>query len=201
MSAVRKPIFDAVRATVPNVWANPLNIQALDNLLDAFGVPRQDAGRTTSAKGIELIHSFEGYAFALADGSVRAYPDPATGGKPWTIGWGSTSDENGRPIEPGTIWTRERADARFRQHLGEFEAQVSKALGSSATTQGQFDAMVSLAYNVGVGNFSSSTLLRKHKAGDYAGAKAEFARWNRAGGKVMAGLTRRRAAEAALYAT
>ena len=201
MSAVRKPIFDAVRATVPNVWANPLNIQALDNLLDAFGVPRQDAGRTTSAKGIELIHSFEGYAFALADGSVRAYPDPATGGKPWTIGWGSTSDENGRPIEPGTIWTRERADARFRQHLGEFEAQVSKALGSSATTQGQFDAMVSLAYNVGVGNFTSSTLLRKHKAGDYAGAKAEFARWNRAGGKVMAGLTRRRAAEAALYAT
>ena len=60
--------------------------------------------------------------------------------------------------------------------------------------------MVSFAYNVGVGNLSASTLLKKHKAGDFKGAAAEFARWNKAAGKVMTGLTRRRAAEAALYA-
>jgi lysozyme len=59
--------------------------------------------------------------------------------------------------------------------------------------------MVSFAYNVGVGNLQSSTLLKKHKAGDYAGAKAEFAKWNKAAGKVMNGLTRRRTAEAQLY--
>jgi lysozyme len=59
--------------------------------------------------------------------------------------------------------------------------------------------MVSFAYNVGPANLASSTLLKKHKAGDYAGAAAEFAKWNKANRKVMAGLTRRRAAEAALY--
>ena len=61
--------------------------------------------------------------------------------------------------------------------------------------------MVSLAYNIGMGNFSASTLLRKHKAGDHAGAAAQFAVWNKANKKVMAGLTRRRAAEAALYSS
>jgi len=60
---------------------------------------------------------------------------------------------------------------------------------------------VSFAYNVGVGNLQSSTLLKKHKAGDYRGAVAEFAKWNKAAGKVLPGLTKRRAAEAALYST
>lgn len=195
----RKPIFDAVRVAVPNVWENSLNIQAMDNLLDAFGVPRDSEGRKTSAKGIELIHSFEGYAFALPDGSVRAYPDPATGGKPWTIGWGSTTDEDGKPIAPNTVWSRQRADARFSQHLGQFEESVLNLLDGSPVTQSQFDALVSFSYNIGATNLAKSTLLKKHKSGDYVGARAEFAKWNKANGRVMAGLTRRRAAEAALY--
>lgn len=197
----RKAIFDAVRAAVPDVWANPLNIQAMDNLLDALGVARDapDSGRSVSPAGIALIHGFEGYEKKRADGSVQAYPDPATGGKPWTIGFGSTTDERGQPITPGTVWSRERAEARFRSHLTDFEAGVSKAIGSAATSQAEFDAMASLAYNVGLDNFASSTLLKKHRAGDKAGARAEFAKWNRAAGRVMAGLTRRRAAEAALY--
>lgn len=195
----RKPIFDAVRVTVPNVWANPLNVQAMDNLLDAFGVPRDSEGRKTSAKGIELIHGFEGYAYALPDGSVRAYPDPATGGKPWTIGWGSTTDEQGQPIAPNTVWSRDRADKRFRQHLAQFEADVRKLLVDAPTTQGQFDALVSFAYNLGAVNLAKSTLLVLHKAGNHAGAQDEFKKWNKAAGRVMAGLTRRRAAEAALY--
>lgn len=198
MTNPRKAIFDAVKAAVPAVWSDPLNIAAMDNLLDAFGVPR-DGQMRTGDKGIALIHSFESYARALPDGRCQAYPDPGTGDKPWTIGWGSTTDENGQPIAPGTIWTRERADRRFRQDLAVFEDAVRKAIGSARTTQNQFDAMVSLAYNIGAKAFAGSTLARLHRAGDTAGALGQFARWNKAGGKVMAGLTRRRAAEAALY--
>jgi len=148
----------------------------------------------TSAAGIKLIHQFEGC-------KLTAYPDPGTGGAPWTIGWGSTTDENGKPIAPGTVWTQERADKRFVQHLGQFERQVIRLLGGAiaSTTQSQFDALVSFAYNVGATALGGSTLLKKHKAGDYVGAAAEFARWNKAGGRVMAGLTRRRTAEAELY--
>ena len=146
--------------------------------------------------GIKLIQSFEGCAKKRADGAYDAYPDPGSGGDPWTIGWGST----GPDIKRGVVWTQKQCDDRFASHVGEFAANVEKAIGGAATTQHQFDAMVSLAYNIGMGNFSASTLLRKHKAGDRAGAQAQFAVWNKAAGKVMAGLTRRRAAEAALYA-
>ena len=155
----------------------------------------------TSKAGIDLIHAFEGYAKLQPDGSCRAYPDPGTGGKPYTIGWGSTTDEEGNDIQPGTVWSRARADRRFVQHLGQFERQVLAALGTSAeaTSQPQFDALVSFAYNVGPDALRRSTLLRKHKAADHAGAAREFARWNRAGGHVLRGLTRRREAEAKLY--
>jgi lysozyme len=145
----------------------------------------------------KLIQQFEGCAKKNPDGTFAAYPDPGSGGDPWTIGWGST----GADIKKGVVWSQQQCDDRFSAHVDEFGAKVAAALGGAATTQHQFDAMVSFAYNVGVGNFQSSTLLRKHKAGDYAGAAAEFAKWNKAAGKVMAGLTRRRAAEAALYAS
>jgi GH24 family phage-related lysozyme (muramidase) len=146
---------------------------------------------------IRLIQEFEGCAKKQPDGSFLAYPDPGTGGDPWTIGWGST----GPDIRKGVVWTQQQCDDRFAEHLDEFATKVSNLLGDSPTTQCQFDAMVSFAYNVGVGNLSASTLLKKHKAGDYKGAAAEFARWNKAAGKVLPGLTRRRTAEAALYAS
>ncbi|MBV9881829.1 MAG: lysozyme [Sphingomonadaceae bacterium] len=145
--------------------------------------------------GIKLIQSFEGCAKKRPDGSYDAYPDPGTGGDPWTIGWGST----GPDIKRGLVWTQKQCDDRFAAHVADFAKNVAAAVGGAATTQHQFDAMVSLAYNIGMGNFSASTLLRKHKAGDYAGAAAQFAVWNKANKQVMAGLTRRRAAEAALY--
>ena len=155
----------------------------------------------TGSKGIALMHEFEGYAKKLPNGDCEAYPDPGTGGAPWTIGWGSTKDENGRNIKPGDVWTRERADARFQLHLRQFERQVRDALGDALanTSQEQFDALVSFTYNLGGANLRSSTLLRKHKAGDYEGAANEFVRWNRAAGRVMRGLTRRREAEASVY--
>ncbi|MBV8685381.1 MAG: lysozyme [Alphaproteobacteria bacterium] len=150
-----------------------------------------------SERCIKTIQQFEGCAKKRSDGSFEAYPDPGTGGDPWTIGWGST----GADIKKGMVWTQQQCDERFGEHVAQFAASVAKALGGAPTTQPQFDAMVSFAYNVGVGNLQSSTLLKKHKAGDYAGAALEFAKWNKAAGKVLPGLTRRRAAEAALYSS
>lgn len=151
----------------------------------------------TSAAGIALIHSFEKCV-------LFAYPDPGSrSGDPWTVGWGST----GPDIRKGTIWTQKQADDRFAADLIRFEDGVTKLLAGAPTTQNQFDALVSFAYNVGLDidtdttaeGLGDSTLLRKHKAGDFAGAQAQFAAWNKNDGKVMKGLVRRRAAEAALY--
>lgn len=113
-----------------------------------------------------------------------------------TIGWGST----GPDIKMGMTWTQAQADSRFARDLATFGAKVSAQLGNAPTTQDQYDAMTSLAYNIGVNAFSTSTVLRKHKAGDYPGAATAFGMWNKQAGKVLNGLTRRRAAEAHMYA-
>ena len=152
---------------------------------------------TPSESCVKLIQQFEGCARRRPDGGFEAYPDPGTGAAPWTIGWGST----GPDIQKGTVWTQQQCDERLGEHLNQFAAGVAKAIGGAATTQHQFDAMVSFSYNVGLGNLSNSTLLKKHKAGDYKGAAAEFAKWTKAAGKVLPGLVKRRAAEAALYAS
>ena len=136
----------------------------------------------------ELIKDFEGCR-------LKAYPDPGSGGDPWTIGWGAT----GPGIRRGVVWTQAQADGRLATDLVGYEASVVKALGGAPATDNQRGALISMAYNIGTGALASSTLIKKHKAGDYAGAAAEFARWNKASGKVLAGLTRRRAAEAAVY--
>ena len=139
-----------------------------------------------SQRGIDLIKQFEGY-------SSKAYPDPATGGAPWTIGYGTT---NG--VKPGMVITAEKAEKMLRDDVAKFESGVS-SLVTAPTTQGQFDAMVSLAYNIGLGGFGKSTLLKKHNARCYTCAADQFRVWNRANGKVMNGLTKRRAAERQVY--
>lgn len=164
----------------------PATIAALDRALARL-VPANDDGRKVSKAGLDLIHSFE-------QCRLSAYPDPGSAdGHPWTIGWGST----GPGIAKGVVWTQQQADDRFAADLAKFERGVS--IMAPKTTQGQFDALVSFAYNVGLAALNDSTLLRMHKAGDYAGAQLQFARWNKNDGAVMKGLTRRRAAEAALY--
>lgn len=150
-----------------------------------------------SPAGIALIQRFEGCGKRRSDGTFQAYPDPATGGAPWTIGWGST----GPDITPGTVWTQAQCDTRFTRDVNGFAVKVARLIGAAPTSQNQFDALVALAYNIGLTNLARSTLLARHKAGDDAGATAQFAHWNKGGGQVMAGLTRRRAAEAALYAS
>lgn len=157
--------------------------------------------RRTSKAGVALIHGFESLAKVRADGMVDAYPDPGSGGDPWTIGWGATGIDpfNGGRIKRGTVWTQEQCGIRFEQHLALFEQSVRATLGKAPVTQPQFDALVSFAYNLGGKALAGSTLMRLHKAGDYPGAAKQFLRWNKAAGKVMRGLTRRRTAEAELY--
>ncbi len=151
--------------------------------------------RRIGAQGIALIKRFEGCAKRRGDGSFEAYPDPGTGGDPWTIGWGAT----GPGIGPGTIWTQAQCDARLEADLMRFAAGVDRALGPAPTSQAQFDALVSFHYNTGA--IARATLTRLHRAGEFESAAREFSRWTRAGGHVLAGLVRRRAAEAALYAS
>ena len=136
--------------------------------------------------GKSLIQSFE-------QCRLSAYPDPGTGGEPITIGWGHTGG-----VKLGDTCTQEEADSWFATDLASFEDCVNDAL-EKEPTQNQFDALVSLAYNIGCKAISGSTLVRLLNSGDIDGAASQFARWNKAGGKVMNGLTRRREAERALF--
>lgn len=180
------------RVGVPadGLWG-PRTAEAIIAALDA-AKPLSGALRPSGAC-IDLIKRFEGC-------KLTAYPDPGTGGEPITIGWGSTRDELGQPIKRGTVWTQYQADARLADDVAEFAEKVLALLGGADTTQAQFDAMVSFAYNLGIGNLRQSTLLELHKAHNYAGAAGQFARWNKADGKILPGLVKRRAVEAALYA-
>lgn len=140
----------------------------------------------TSPKGIALIKSAEGLR-------LKAYPDPGTGGLPWTIGYGSTSG-----VTKSMVITEAQAEQMLAADLVRFERAVER-LVQVPLNQGQFDALVSFTYNVGEGNFTKSTLLRKLNAGDTAGAADQFLRWVNAGGKVLSGLVKRRAAERAMF--
>jgi len=149
---------------------------------------------TISAAGLSLIQSFEGCEKKTGRGRFKAYMDPVG---ILTIGWGHTN-ATGRQFTADAVWTRAECDAALREDLAQFEAGV-RAVVKVDLAQCQFDALVSFAYNCGLGNLKSSTLRRKLNRRDFAGAAREFARWNRAGGRVLAGLTRRRAAEATLF--
>lgn len=143
---------------------------------------------------IDLIKEFEGF-------SAKAYPDPATGGEPITIGYGTTA-RAGVGVKPylGMVITQDDAERYLQLAVQKFAAQV-EAMIRVPVSENQFGAIVSLAYNIGTGAFSSSTLLKRLNAGDYAGAADAILMWDKAGGKVMKGLQRRRKAERALFLT
>ncbi|MDU3928507.1 MAG: lysozyme [Enterobacter asburiae] len=142
----------------------------------------------TSEKGIALIKQFEGCKLTAYQDSVGV----------WTIGYGWTQPVDGKPIRAGMTIKQETAERLLKTGLVSYESDVSR-LVKVGLTQGQFDALVSFTYNLGARSLSTSTLLRKINSGDYAGAADEFLRWNKAGGKVLNGLTRRREAERALF--
>lgn len=201
----RKPIFDAVRKMLGRGFSSS-EVDGLDRAID---LAMQQAGEQIAEEmgdtpewlklAAPLVERFEGLHRLIPGDKVAAYPDPATGGHPWTIGIGSTTDESGNPVREGDVWTVERARKRFEAHLREFAHQLDGILGLAPVTPQQKAALVSWVYNIGPHAARGSTLIRKHIAKDYAGAAKEFLRWNRAGGKVMRGLTRRREAEKKLY--
>ena len=141
-----------------------------------------------SQNGINLLSSFEGC-------ELVAYLCPA---KVWTIGFGTTVYPNGVKVKKGDSCTLEQAK-QFKAHdLKRFEKTVSD-LVKIPLTQNQFDALVSLTYNIGTGAFEKSTLLKKLNAGDYQGAADQFTVWNKGGGKVLQGLVNRRAKEKEVF--
>ncbi|MGB7655712.1 MAG: lysozyme [Novosphingobium sp.] len=184
--------FDALRrmkARLPAASPQPLPVPAPPNLT----APAAAKPGVIGAQGLALIKHFESCARRRRDGSFDAYPDPGTGGDPWTIGWGST----GRGITRGTVWTQAECDLRLERDLVRYAAEVARALGDAPTSQGQFDALVSFHYNTGA--IAKATLTKLHHARQFDAAAREFAKWVNAGGKPMAGLVRRREAEARLY--
>lgn len=138
-----------------------------------------------------LICPFEGYHKRLPDGGCCAYPDPGTDGEPWTIGWGTAG------VPKDTVWTRGQADDALRAEA------TQKARGVLALSPGlavepdrRFAALISFAYNCGLGNYRISTLRKRVNARDWTGATQEIVKWNKANGRILLGLTRRRSAEA-----
>lgn len=137
-----------------------------------------------SDAGLALTKSFEGLR-------LTAYQDVAG---VLTIGYGHT----GPDVKPGMTITEAEADVLLRADVEEAVATVNRVV-TVLISQNQFDALVDFCFNAGSGNFLRSTLLRKLNAGDAAGAAAQFALWNHAGGEVVPGLTLRRRAEANLF--
>ena len=131
----------------------------------------------------------------MPDGSCEAYPDPGTKGDPWTIGYGST----GSDVRPGVVWSSEQAEDRLQDHMVYFATGVLKlSPGLAQEPDRRLAAVVSFAYNVGLGNYRVSTFKRRVDAKDWGGACEEIVKWNKAAGRVLNGLTRRRQAEAAM---
>ena len=136
-----------------------------------------------SIEGLSLIKKFEGM-------ETEAYKCAAG---VWTIGYGHTKD-----VERGDVWTEAQADDALKHELIEFEGYINDLVECSLT-QNQFDALVSWVYNLGPANLQASTLLKRLNAEDYEDVPSQLKRWNKAGGKVLEGLIRRREAEAKLY--
>lgn len=141
--------------------------------------------RAINKSGLDLVKASEGLR-------LKAYRCPAN---ILTIGYGST----GSHVKEGMVITEAQAEELLRSDLRRFEDAVAEALPSA--TDNQFSAMVSLAFNIGIGAFLKSTVLRKAKVGEHVAAAEAFKMWNKGGGRVLPGLVKRRAAEAQLYRT
>lgn len=141
-----------------------------------------------SENGINLIKQFEGCRLTAYQDSVGV----------WTIGYGWTQPVDGKTVAKDMVITQKKANQLLTEGVAQYESGVTN-LVTVPLNQNQFDALVDFAYNLGVNALKGSTLLKKLNAGDYAGAADEFTKWNKAGGKELAGLTRRREAEKSLF--
>ena len=143
----------------------------------------QEKQMKISNNGLDLIKHFEGLV-------LKAYKCPAG---VWTIGYGHTKD-----VQPGDEWSESNADHMLEVEMEEYEGYIHDSV-TAPINQDQFDALVSWVYNLGGGNLNASTMLKVLNAGQYEEVPAQMMRWNKAGGKVLEGLTRRRQAEANLF--
>ena len=183
-----KPIFDVARRLDDDQdGLSQLEVNTINDGLAAARagaqLPLVTAGRQIGARGLALIKEFEGLR-------LKAYLCPAG---VWTIGYGST----GPHVKPGMVISEAQADELLQRDLDRFEDAVAK--GAPGASAGQFDAMVSLSFNIGIGAFGKSSLLRLHRAGDHARAAEAFGKWVYAGKRILTGLVRRRGREADLY--
>jgi lysozyme len=139
-----------------------------------------------SENGLAMIRYWEGC-------ELEAYQD---GGGVWTIGYGHTAG-----VREGDVWTQEQADDALAGDAVSIAQDPVNTLVTVPLSQNQFDSLGDFTYNLGEGNLSESTLLAMLNAGDYAGAQAQFPRWNQIAGQPSQGLTNRRNAEANLFGT
>ena len=137
----------------------------------------------TGTKGIDLIKHFEGC-------ELEAYKCAAG---VWTIGYGHI-----KGVTSDSVITQEQAEQMLVEELNEYEGYINNMV-TMPLSQNQFDALVSWVYNLGGGNLKASTLLKVVNSGEFNGVPEQIMRWNKAGGKVLEGLTRRRQAEADLF--
>ena len=145
--------------------------------------------RHINERGIQIVKSFEGI-------STKPYLCPAS---VWTVGYGATVGSDGRPIDPDMEPISEaEAEALLVRDLESSEGWVSRLI-KTALTENQYSALVSFTFNVGAGALQRSTLRMKLNRSEYQGAADEFPKWRIAGGRILAGLVRRRAAERILF--
>lgn len=179
-----KPFFDEAR----KLAGGKLTQSQVDDLNTVVDKLSSNSDKTISQVGLNLIKEFEGLR-------LKAYDD---GVGVWTIGYGTIKYPNGIRVKKGDVCTEAQATEYMKNDLSTFINAINKLVKVNLT-QNQFDALVSFTYNLGETNFSNSTLLKKINNNDFIGASKEFAKWNKAGGKVMNGLTRRREAERLLF--
>jgi len=142
---------------------------------------------TITFEDTKLIRNFEGH-------SLTAYPDPATKAEPYTISYGIT----GSWVKKDTVITEEQSKKIFMLHIEKFCSQLDKLI-TVELNKNQYLAVLSLTWNIGIGNLKNSTLLKLVNIGEFEEASKEFRKWNKANKIVMPGLTRRRLAEEALF--
>ena len=187
-----KVIFDYLRKLSGGVLTQA-QVIATDKLLsidfdavkNMLGIPES---MSVSNKGVDLICEFEGKRLVAYDDGVGV----------WTIGFGTIKYPNGVRVKKGDTCTLDQAKEYMRHDLIEFEHTVNSSV-KVPLNQNQFDALVSLAYNIGSNAFKSSTLVKELNTGDYQGAADQFNVWVNAGGKRMQGLVNRRDREKLLF--
>jgi len=160
-----------------------MNLKKLSSIIEKLLQKKRNKDMKISQEGLSLIKKFEGC-------ELEAYKCAAG---VWTIGYGST-----KGVKEGDTLTEEETDNLLLHEMDEYEGYVLEAV-EMPLSQHQFDAIVSWTFNLGPSNLKASTMLKVLNKGNYEDVPAQIKRWNKAGGKVLEGLIRRREAEALLF--